>query len=267
MYTLEKLPSEVEQFARSAKESIRRLFELLPCEGVPCTVSAGRTLFEDESNRGKIFLIQEGTLKLNQGEHLLYLLEEGDLVTTEFSLPSSPSTLYAEFAVRLRSYDASEFFKAVAANEQCFTAWNEYHANLIAWTSGLIKTLTRDEAVFSPSIMIFQQGDIMVQEGEPGDYVFTLMEGKADVVVGGLKVGEILEEEMFGAVSLLTDRPTLASVVAATDCMVVQLSRDEFMNLVQSRPDTIFKLASDLSRAIMSLNDQMLEIKSGIPKQ
>jgi len=64
---------------------------------------------------------------------------------------------------------------------------------------------------------------------------------------------------MFGAVSLLTDQPTMSSIVAATDCMVVQLSKEEFMNLVQTRPDTIFKLASDLSRAIVSLNEKMIE--------
>src|SRR5690606_2487541 len=102
----------------------------------------------------------------------------------------------------------------------------------------------------------------MVEQGSHGDEVYTLMEGKAEVLVDGVKVGEILEEEMFGAVSLLTDKPRLASVVAATDCMVVRLSKEEFINLVQTRPDTIFKLASDLSRAIMALNDQVVQTEN-----
>ncbi len=264
MYTLEKLPKEVDAYAVACKSLSGQLIELLGLEPEPVTLPAGSSLLANPDHANKVFFVSDGTLKLNQGERLLYHLETGDLVGPEFYLDSVQSELYAEFAVKLQAYDTEKFFEALSSQPQGLKLWSEYCGNLLAWNSGLLRCLSKDEAVFSPSIMIFQQGDVMVEEGAKGDQVYTLMEGKADVFVAGVKVGELLEEEMFGAVSLLTDRPILASVVAATDCMVVQLSKDEFMNLVQTRPDTIFKLASDLSRAIVSLNEKMIESEKSV---
>lgn len=259
MYTLEKLPKEIDAYAVSSKSLCAEIISTIGLEPEPVTLSAGSALSSLPDYVTKLFFISDGTLKLNQGDKLLYHLETGDIIGPEFMLESVQSDLYAEFAVKLHAYDLESFYEQLSKNPSCAKLWTEYCGNLLAWNSGLLRCLSKDEAVFSPSIMIFQQGDVMVEEGAKGDQVYTLMEGKADVFVAGVKVGELLEEEMFGAVSLLTDRPILASVVAATDCMVVQLSKDEFMNLVQTRPDTIFKLASDLSRAIVSLNEKMIE--------
>ncbi|MCB0322463.1 MAG: cyclic nucleotide-binding domain-containing protein [Bdellovibrionales bacterium] len=257
MYILDKLPEEIEQHAAQAKAKINELLPHLAELRRTVTLSAGSSLYRSPEHDGKLYVLREGVLKFIQGEKLLYYCDEGDLVGYELLFSNSSSALLAEFAVKLDEYDAETFFSVVGASVPLTRLWHEYTANVLAWTSSLVRLFSRDEAVFSPSIMLFQAGDVMVEQGSHGDEVFTLMEGKASVLVDGVEVGEILEEEMFGAVALLTDKPRLASVVAATDCMVVRLSKEEFVNLVQSRPDTIFKLASDLSRAIMALNDQV----------
>jgi CRP-like cAMP-binding protein len=82
---------------------------------------------------------------------------------------------------------------------------------------------------------VWEAGSVIVRQGEPGRDFFVIVEGEVQVelehddirrepdVIARLGVGQF-----FGEMSLLTDEPRNASVVAATRCKVLSLSQGAF---------------------------------------
>ncbi|QRN98333.1 cyclic nucleotide-binding domain-containing protein [Archangium violaceum] len=87
----------------------------------------------------------------------------------------------------------------------------------------------------------FSPGESIVQEGEPGNSLFAIVEGRADVVrqlAGGQrrKVASLGEGDFFGEMALLSAGPRLASVVAAERIVALELTRKQVDRLVQLHP-------------------------------
>ncbi len=81
-------------------------------------------------------------------------------------------------------------------------------------------------------------GQIIIRQGEPGDYYYLIKSGKADVLRKIEKahkvsvIDQIKEGEGFGEDALLTDSPRNATVVMSTDGILMRLGRDDFNELL-----------------------------------
>lgn len=86
---------------------------------------------------------------------------------------------------------------------------------------------------------VVSEGDIVIQEGDEGDYYYLLHRGQAIV----LKAENDLEEPVevarlnagasFGEDALLSDRPRSSTVKMATDGILLRLSKDDFIELIK----------------------------------
>jgi CRP-like cAMP-binding protein len=79
-------------------------------------------------------------------------------------------------------------------------------------------------------LRIFDAGDIVVTEGEPGQSLFTLATGRVKVFVANpdgrnFEVAALAEGDFFGEISSLSGRPRSATVVAASACELLELDR------------------------------------------
>ncbi|PTL76878.1 cyclic nucleotide-binding domain-containing protein [Vitiosangium sp. GDMCC 1.1324] len=87
----------------------------------------------------------------------------------------------------------------------------------------------------------FQPGETIVEEGEPGNSMFAIVEGSVEVV-RTLKSGRrrtvafLGEGDFFGEVSILSDVPRLASVRAFERTAVLELTRARLDQIVQRHP-------------------------------
>src|SRR5690625_7337213 len=79
--------------------------------------------------------------------------------------------------------------------------------------------------------MHFSAGETIIAQGAEADRVFTLLEGKAEALRDGVKVGEVHADEIFGALAVFTRQRRMASVVAISDCTVLAVPKDEFIDL------------------------------------
>ena len=84
----------------------------------------------------------------------------------------------------------------------------------------------------------FNDGDIIVKQGEPGDDFYVIEEGTAIVLQRRsadepeVEVGRLHKSDYFGEIALLLDRPRAATVVAKGPLKCVKLDRARFERLL-----------------------------------
>lgn len=77
-------------------------------------------------------------------------------------------------------------------------------------------------------------GEVVFREGEVGDRVYVVEEGRVEVRRDGEPVATLGPGECFGEVALLDDRPRNATVLALGDLRTRSLARDDFLQVVRS---------------------------------
>ncbi|WP_395855342.1 cyclic nucleotide-binding domain-containing protein [Cystobacter fuscus] len=95
----------------------------------------------------------------------------------------------------------------------------------------------------------FEPGSAIIKEGEEGQSLFAVVEGRVDVVRQGdggqnRTVARLGEGDFFGEMALLSDAPRLASVVAATRTVVFELTREQVERLAELHPSVAHMLRS-----------------------
>lgn len=88
---------------------------------------------------------------------------------------------------------------------------------------------------------VFEPGEILVTQGEPGESLFILASGRARAYVKDARGGNTLAREMnegefFGEIALMTGLPRTATVTAATRCELLELDRAGLDRIAQAHP-------------------------------
>lgn len=94
----------------------------------------------------------------------------------------------------------------------------------------------------STSLRSYNEGDIIVTEGEVGHSLFLLVSGEVKVFTRGeqgehLPLAELGAGDFFGEVSLLTGKPRTATITAKTTVSAIVLTREAFEALADRFPD------------------------------
>ena len=90
-------------------------------------------------------------------------------------------------------------------------------------------------------LSVYEPGDIILTEGEPGQSVFILTVGSVRVFVRNpsghdLQVCQLKEGAFFGEMSALSGRPRTATVTAGTRCEVLEMDRTTLDTIAQTHP-------------------------------
>jgi CRP-like cAMP-binding protein len=91
-----------------------------------------------------------------------------------------------------------------------------------------------------------QPDTVLCQEGAPGDAMFMIVSGEADIYKGQKLMAQLGPGEMFGEMALLTGEDRSASVVARTPMRLYELDKADFDSMLTRSPH----LASGLSRIL-----------------
>jgi CRP-like cAMP-binding protein len=100
------------------------------------------------------------------------------------------------------------------------------------------------------STVDFQAGDVVIQEGEPGDSFFVTVSGQARVLSGGKTLHRLIPGDHFGEISLLDGGVRSASVVADTPLSLLRLSRGPFLKMVKDDADLARALLASIARMV-----------------
>jgi ATP-binding cassette subfamily B protein len=88
----------------------------------------------------------------------------------------------------------------------------------------------------------FPAGELIVREGDPGDRLYVLTEGRVEVAVEGpagqtRRLAELRAGDHFGEVALLRGSPRMASVRGLTRTSALVLARQPFLSLLEASPE------------------------------
>lgn len=121
----------------------------------------------------------------------------------------------------------------------------------------LFESCTRKELGQIAAIMTEAErppGTYLTREGRDGGVMFLLVEGTADVVSDGKKLGRLGAGEVVGELSLIDGRTRSASVVASSPVHVLQLVSDDFRQLIDKSPNFVKALLRSLSARVREMD-------------
>ena len=114
---------------------------------------------------------------------------------------------------------------------------------------------------------IFEKGEIIMQEGQAGDTMYLIVKGDVEVSkVLTLKFGEddfretekVMtrfgpdDHEVFGEMALIARENRSASIAALTDCVLLEINREDFLMLVENSPRLGSKILISISELLIS---------------
>lgn len=105
-----------------------------------------------------------------------------------------------------------------------------------------------------PEYRYYAKGDVIMQEGEPGEEILILDKGLATASVEGTFVGEIQAGEIFGALSVMSNSARATTIIAKEPCECTAFSHDDFRALLRVHPELLRKFMSDLARVLRDVN-------------
>ncbi len=110
----------------------------------------------------------------------------------------------------------------------------------------------------------YKSGDIIFNEGDPGDSLFEITSGLVGVYTDyGLpsakKLTEIKDGHILGEMALVDSMPRSASAVALSDVTAIEVKGDEMDDYFVTNPDRITFIARELCERLVRLTDDYLD--------
>src|SRR4029450_5044288 len=95
-----------------------------------------------------------------------------------------------------------------------------------------------------------RQGAILAREGDTGVGFFLILDGVAEVKVGGHHVRDMSRGDFFGEISLLEGGPRTATVIAATEMRLLALTQGGVKRLGEQKPNIASKMLKIMAQRL-----------------
>jgi CRP-like cAMP-binding protein len=110
-----------------------------------------------------------------------------------------------------------------------------------------------------------RRGEILFREGDIGDELYVVMDGKVKMgrtsADGRENLLSVLGPgQMFGELSLFDPGPRSSTVTAVTDAELLALGQDQLLSWLTGRPEVARGLLLQLASRLRGLNDQVADL-------
>lgn len=83
---------------------------------------------------------------------------------------------------------------------------------------------------------VYPAGAVIFREGDPGEHLYAIQEGRVELRVGGHVLAVLDAGEIFGEMALIDQVPRSATAVALGESRIAAIDRRRFLFLVQNTP-------------------------------
>jgi CRP/FNR family cyclic AMP-dependent transcriptional regulator len=114
---------------------------------------------------------------------------------------------------------------------------------------------------FTSERMNFAEGQELCHQGDPGDAMYVILGGRADVLIdtpgGQIRVAELQKTNFVGEIAILCDVPRTATIKAREPLSTLKISRDMFYNLVAEVPQLAIEMLRELAHRVVDTNNKL----------
>ncbi len=114
---------------------------------------------------------------------------------------------------------------------------------------------------------VYQDGEVIVRQGEVGDCMYVIQEGQVEVVLE--KDGEEVrlavrgEGEFFGEMAIFEREVRMATVRALGQARVLTIDKKNFLRRIHKDPSLAYHIVQTMSRRIRELSAEVAQLKGG----
>ena len=114
---------------------------------------------------------------------------------------------------------------------------------------------------FTSERINFAAGQEVCHQGDPGDTMYVILGGTADVLIdtegGQITVAEMKKNGFFGEIAILCDVPRTATIKARESLSTLKISKDMFYRLVAEFPQMAIEVMRELAHRLEDTNQKL----------
>lgn len=260
MYLLGEQPAYADQLINRLQGIPHRLLEGLAPSGPALELERSDDL-ERELPADQVFLVESGLLHALVDERPLFYLQEGDLLGLRRGLELPACRHANEEPIRLLPYSRDALLQHIHADQERQELLLQYLIGRTALLGDALAHLKQPEVRPATGFRHFAAGEALIRQGDDADHVFIIIEGHAEALVDGQKVGDVQKDEIFGAMAVFTREKRSATVVASEPCTVMVIPKEQFLGLMQNNPRIAHSLIEGMARRIDLLNREVTQLR------
>ena len=103
-------------------------------------------------------------------------------------------------------------------------------------------------------LLRIEAGKVVFREGDPGDVVYVVLDGKVDLRLKGRLVETVGPGGILGEMALIEQAPRVASATARTACDLQPISEERFMSMIQQTPHFALQIMKVMASRLRRMN-------------
>ena len=112
----------------------------------------------------------------------------------------------------------------------------------------------------------YQDGEIIVQQGELGDCMYVVQQGQVEVYIENqgkeIRLALLGEGELFGEMAIFEKEVRSANVRAEGPARLLTVDKKNFLKRVHQDPSLAFRLMQKMSHTIREMNFEIARLNS-----
>ncbi len=254
----------------------RKCFEAL---GTTENFAVMESIFVEGKTSDKMYYLVEGEVALIRNKKTLDIVKPGEIfgeIAVITQQPRTASAMARKFC-QARVLNAGQFQQALQTTSPEFALMlMNIMNNRLRLTIALMKPGTalasandRDALrVFDKKMMeelvsafnakppqTFPEGRVIMKEGDAGASMYIVVRGTVAVSIKGTVVQRVGPGGTFGEMALVDKAVRAATASAENECQLLAIGRNDFLNLVKTRPDFAVALLKTLAERLRATTE------------
>ena len=113
---------------------------------------------------------------------------------------------------------------------------------------------------------VYNDGEVIVREGDEGDRMFVIQSGRALVtrISGGQEIPltELKAGDFFGEMAIINREVRSATVRAVGEVRLLSIDKKNFLRRVHEDPSLAYQILQRMSQKIRDLTDELAQLKA-----
>jgi CRP/FNR family transcriptional regulator, cyclic AMP receptor protein len=248
-------------------------------------IAPGKAIFLENEGKASIFsegsrmyFLLDGDVELSVGKKAIGSVAKGEVFGEMASITQLPrtATATAKTPAMVISLNEKQFQEALGKSPEFALMLMAIIIGRLRETIGQVSAkLTAAEQgnkamVFDRKLLADLQKEledkpaqlhhlnkVIMKEGDRGIFMYLVVEGTVAVTIQEKTVEKVGPGGVFGEMALVDQSQRVATATAETDCTLLSINRNDFMDLVKSKPGFALSLLKALSERLRFMTSKL----------